>query len=375
MNNKPKKKATRYRRSTALVAFWEGVDLVLENYVKGSRTPAPPQLASVILDNPGPLSMTALVRALTPLGYVTVLAPLLIARGVFVRIGSSLDRKERAIETNWAAWGAAARHFYFSTSHTRFRMHEPADDAAFVNREDPPSPFHDRKGPRVPLPPFSYETADRFFEVLRARRTLRMSSGEEIALDDFSRVLRWTWGATHVIDSRVMRRFILRTSPSGGGRHPTEVYAAVMRVSGLTPGIYHYSVRREELTLLKEGFFEDDVVRVCCQGDFLRGTPVVFFMTSIVQRSMWKYPVAHALRVLLLDAGHLGQTFHLVSTALGLAPYSFAATDTAGIEKLLAIDGVREIPIYTCALGVPVERDTARSDRLGRAVDLAGPLL
>jgi SagB-type dehydrogenase family enzyme len=101
---------------------------------------------------------------------------------------------------------------------------------------------------------------------------------------------------------------------------------------------------------------------------------VVFFMTSMVQRSMWKYPVSHALRVVLLDAGHLGQTFHLVSTALGLAPYSFAATDNAGIEKLLAIDGVREIPIYTCALGAPVENDRARSDRLGDAIDLAGRL-
>src|SRR6185436_6030632 len=119
-----KKKIIRYRRSTALVSYWDGPDLVIENYAKGSSISAPLQLASVILENPGPLSMTALLRALTPLGYAKVLAPLLVERGIYVRIGSTLDRKEKSIETNWAAWGSAARHFYFSTSHTRFHMHE-----------------------------------------------------------------------------------------------------------------------------------------------------------------------------------------------------------------------------------------------------------
>jgi SagB-type dehydrogenase family enzyme len=140
-----------------------------------------------------------------------------------------------------------------------------------------------------------------------------------------------------------------------------------MRVKGLEPGIYHYSVERDALTLVKKGFFEEEVIDICRQGDYVRGSSAVFFMTSIVERSMWKYPMAHALRVILLDAGHLGQTFHLVCTALGLAPFTFAATDTDGIEKLLSIDGVREIPVYTCTVGVPAEVDDARADRLGGA--------
>ena len=369
----PKKKEILYRRSTALVAYWKGEDLILENYVKGSHTPIPPQLASVILTTPGPLTMGGLAKALTPIGYPRILSKLLVTQGIFNQVGSRLDRRERAIEKHWAAWDSAARHFHFSTSHSRFRGWNPETDATdFMSRDDPPSAFHERKGASVPLPPFRFETTDPFFEVLLARRTLRTVTGEAISLDDFSRVLRWTWGATHVVDTKIMRRFVLKTSPSGGGRHPTEVYAVILRVEGLAPGIYHYSVERDELTLVKEGFFEDEVVEIGSQGDFLRGTSVVFFMTSMVQRSMWKYPLSHAFRVLLLDAGHLGQTFHMVCTALGLAPFSFAASYIPDVEKLLTIDGVREIPIYACALGVPVDYDKSRSDRLGPAENRTG---
>jgi hypothetical protein len=57
--------------------------------------------------------------------------------------------------------------------------------------------------------------------------------------------------------------------------------------------------------------------------------------------------------VLLLDAGHLGQTFHLVCTRLGLAPFTSSAKDDKGIERLLGIDGVREISLCAAATGIP----------------------
>jgi nitroreductase len=54
-------------------------------------------------------------------------------------------------------------------------------------------------------------------------------------------------------------------------------------------------------------------------------------MTAILERTMWKYALSHAYRVIFLDAGHLGQTFHLVCTKLGLAPFTTAATEEAAI--------------------------------------------
>jgi nitroreductase len=54
----------------------------------------------------------------------------------------------------------------------------------------------------------------------------------------------------------------------------------------------------------------------------------------------------------LLDAGHLCQTFLLVATSLGLAPFCTAALADSAIERDLRIDGVNESVIYACGVGV-----------------------
>ena len=74
-------------------------------------------------------------------------------------------------------------------------------------------------------------------------------------------------------------------------------------------------------------------------------------MTSVLARSMWKYRHAHAYRVVLLDAGHLGQTFHLVCTALRVGPFTSSGLHESAIEADLGIDGISEIPVYAAATG------------------------
>jgi hypothetical protein len=59
-----------------------------------------------------------------------------------------------------------------------------------------------------------------------------------------------------------------------------------------------------------------------------------FVMTARFARSFWKYRRhAKILRAILLDAGHLSQTFYLVCTQLGLGPYITAAIDDAELER------------------------------------------
>jgi SagB-type dehydrogenase family enzyme len=192
------------------------------------------------------------------------------------------------------------------------------------------------------------------FEAGGARRTRRTFRREAISIQDFSALLLWTWGQTRTMRDPDLGPYILRTSPSGGARHPIEVYPVVRRVEGIPPGIYHYSVQRHRLETLRPGKFEDLVVRLYANQDWMRDASAVFFMPAIVARSMWKYKQAQAYRVMQLDAGHLGQTFHLVCTALGLAPFTTAATDDLAIERELELDGVSEIAIYTAATGLPI---------------------
>jgi hypothetical protein len=53
----------------------------------------------------------------------------------------------------------------------------------------------------------------------------------------------------------------------------------------------------------------------------------------------------------LVEAGHLCQTFCLAATWLGLAPFCTMALADSAIEKDLAIDGINESILYAAGVG------------------------
>jgi SagB-type dehydrogenase family enzyme len=93
---------------------------------------------------------------------------------------------------------------------------------------------------------------------------------------------------------------------------------------------------------------------------FLKDAAAVFLMTAVFPRTMWKYRFPRAYCVVLLDAGHLCQTFCLVATWLGLAPFCTAALKDSEIEKDLSLDGIRETALYLAAVGAPVGRSRSK---------------
>jgi SagB-type dehydrogenase family enzyme len=91
-------------------------------------------------------------------------------------------------------------------------------------------------------------------------------------------------------------------------------------------------------------------------------------MTAVSPRTMWKYQHPRAYRVVLLDAGHLCQTFCLVATWLGLAPFCIAALKDTLIEKELRIDGVLESVLYVAGVGLRTTSVRA-SQQFSRSAD------
>jgi SagB-type dehydrogenase family enzyme len=196
---------------------------------------------------------------------------------------------------------------------------------------------------------------DPFWSTLAARRTRRSMQRRSIDKRTLGTLLFWTWGAAKTIRDPVMRQYMLKTSPSGGARDPIEVYPVVLGVQGVKPSVYHYAPHRHTLVMIRSGDFRSKVSALCANQTWVENASVLFIMTAALDRSMWKYRHSHAYRVLYLDAGHLGQTFHLVCTHLGLAPFITAALSDSAIETLLKIDGIKEVPIYVGAAGIPVE--------------------
>ena len=82
------------------------------------------------------------------------------------------------------------------------------------------------------------------------------------------------------------------------------------------------------------------------------------FMTGLFAREQWCYKTPRAYRTVLVDAGHLGQTFCLVATRLGLAPWTSMALADSRIERDLELDGITESVLYAAGVG-------ARTTELG----------
>jgi nitroreductase len=174
------------------------------------------------------------------------------------------------------------------------------------------------KAHRIQLPrvhvPMKGEPDSEFERVLLARKTHRDFSRKQVPLNTISTLLHHTWGVTGKIDA----------PPFGSAKvaKKAALYAA--------------------------------------QQEFVADASAVFIMTAVFPRVLWKYRFARSYRVVLLDAGHLCQTFCLVATWLGLAPFCTAAIKDTLIEKDLGLDGIRESVLYMAAVGTQAGRLRSR---------------
>ncbi len=343
------------RTSSTLVAYWESGELVLQNYYTNRKVTLDPLALKFMGELTEFRPVSQILERLQGVPNAESLISLLIDSTMLTIRDSDQSLVEDRIESTWK-WDVDARHFHYSTRNTRF-THEPAEESRklveLAQKEPPPPCYKTYENDRIDLTNDQTAPVD-FWSALSARRTVRNFDRSHIPFETFSQLVASTWGKTSSVDDPNIGEFVLKTTPSGGARHPIEVYPVVMRVEGVDPGVYHYSVEHNALELLGKNFSEKQLVDLCGGQAWVRDAAAVCFMTAVVDRSMWKYRQSHAYRVLLLDAGHLGQTFHLVSTALGLAPFTTAATDDQAIEQFLGLDGVSEIALYTAVAGYPV---------------------
>jgi SagB-type dehydrogenase family enzyme len=347
----------RLRRAKTILAYWNNDQLVLENYrTRISITTDP--LAAGILDffsrwrRPEELirempqysssSLRAALRQLTQCSFL-------------VREKTSEAQQDEHLQKTWSHW-LPHGSFHFATKDGQFIWGPRRAKLLRGYLEESRQPSFFKSSPHVPrirLPRQSPGTGE-FLRVLLSRKTHRQFSRGSLALSAVSQLLFYTWGVMDYI-STPFGRLARKTSPSGGARHPIEVYLAALKVDGLPAGLYHYNARSHSLECLSKGRMQDRAVQYCAGNPLVKNTGALFLMTAVFARSMWKYRFARAYRVVLLDAGHLCQTFCLTATWLGLAPFCTAALNDSLIEKDLGLDGVVESVLYVAAVGLPAE--------------------
>ena len=196
------------------------------------------------------------------------------------------------------------------------------------------------------------------YDALSDRRTTRsFEPGGALPLEHLAILLYEVFGcrayATMHSDVITLRK----SSPSAGGLHPVEAYPLIRHVEGIVPGLYHYRVREHVLELvtpLERDEAAGAITEITAGQRWLDSAAAALVLTVRFARSFWKYrrsPTAYA--TLLMDAGHLSQTFYLVCADLGLGAFLTNVVDTAACEKLLRLDGLAEGALAVLCCGLP----------------------
>jgi SagB-type dehydrogenase family enzyme len=345
-----------YRRAGSLVAWFDEDELVLENYLTGHQTVVHPHLLPILGSLTAALPEPELLATLGGESSRPVFEELVKQR-VLLEAGSVDEVRDRSLDQHWA-WGQDARYFHYSTARTKFDydlQKERHDLVMLAGAEPQPPPFKDYGQDDELLPDVELKHVD-LWDVLSRRRTGRAFSSSQVGRDELATILHWTWGVRELRKDPGVGVVALKTSPSGGARHPVEVYPVVLRVEGIQQGVYHYCAGRNSLHLIRGGDYSREVLAACTFQPWVVDAAVVFIMTGVVERIAWKYKQSHAYRVLLLDAGHTGQSFHLACTGLGLLPWTSAALNESAAGELIGVDGLAEIVLYAAACGKPPEQ-------------------
>ncbi len=182
-------------------------------------------------------------------------------------------------------------------------------------------------------------------KAISKRESNRNFSGKPIKLQELSNLLFYSAGITKGKGDMSRRAY-----PSGGARYPSEIYLLVYNVEKLKPGLYHYNVKNHNLELLLDDKEDIGIAQNAFYGHFIPKSSVIFIISMAPWRSQMKYG-NFALKVGLIEAGHLTENIYLVSQAVKLKCCALGGFQEKPIHQLLDIDGVTEIAFYAIAVG------------------------
>jgi SagB-type dehydrogenase family enzyme len=345
----------KLKSASCQMAYWEGGRLRIANYLTRRTFATNPVTLDLIRFFFTPRAIRdALVefRSYSRESVAKTILKLIDAE-LLLEYGSAEWKRDKLVESSWKPWLPEGA-FHFMTQDTRFVGSDWTieERLKLLPSTPPPPQFKTIPDAEVIRLPSHATERDAFFETLHARRTHRDFASGKVSLENVSKLLHATWGVQGYFETEVFGKLPYKTSPSGGARHPGEVYLMALRVDGLERGIYHYQAEHHCLARLPGGATPRTARAYCADQRYVAQATALFIMTAVFARTMWKYGRARAYRAILLETGHFCQTFCLTATRLGLGPFSTAALKDSLIEKDLGLDGISESVLYVAGVGL-----------------------
>ena len=272
---------------------------------------------------------------------------------------------QRALADELAAWRAdgwrAASAYHFHTYGYPFERYDEVgasdEDARRMHAYAAEQPDRDRGKTyagtsRIPLPkPHADLLPTSVVDLVTHRSTIRPLDADRLmtllsltACSTGESALPWP-GAAPVIR---------KTSPSGGSRHPTEVYLLNCGVAGLPAGWSHVDSLSCELeTLDSEPVTTRELATLFSSlvGHAAYDVEAVVVFTCVFARNRYRYREPRTFRTIHMDVGHLLTTAEIVASGLGIAAASLNSVDSRKFGPTLGLDPLTEAPIAGLLVG------------------------
>jgi len=185
----------------------------------------------------------------------------------------------------------------------------------------------------------SFKSSVSVEEALRTRRSIRDYSDKPITLEEVSQLL---WAGQGITNERGFR-----TNPSAGAAFPMELYVASHNVTGIAPGLYHYSPHDETLTLIKNGSLREQMSDIEIYQKNVRKSAAVIIITGDFVRMAQRHGI-YNFRYINMEAGSIFQSIALQAQTLSLGTVVVGAFNEVDLKKIL---GIKEDPLIIMPVG------------------------
>jgi len=199
------------------------------------------------------------------------------------------------------------------------------------------------------------DTSRGVMAIMKGRRSVRTYSAEAVESNVLRDCLFAGLGVTGFLNTGMAGDepwVPLKMSPSGGGRNPFEAYVYVRNVTGLDPGLYHYSALDNSLGLMTDRPAVT-TTQLFAGQEWTESAAFAILLVANFERPMWKYPHPNAYRVVLMEAGHIAQNISLVAAENSLCATPTAAVSDSAANDLLGLNRVRQALIHSVFIGHP----------------------
>lgn len=150
----------------------------------------------------------------------------------------------------------------------------------------------------------------------------------------------------------ILGEHLIKAHPSGGARHPLECYVVAKHLNGMPGGVYHFKSTDHRLRPVPDAGAPEEIDTICFGKGGIATAAAVVVVTCRWLRHSWKYRYPRSYRMIMLELGHLVQTFNFTATARGLGAYHCPSIDDAAMLEFLGLDddGI-EGPLYAIGIG------------------------